>query len=216
MKNSTFLIIILAIALVGVSYKWVTSTNSKANTIQTASGNPVYENIMSRSSVRAYSDKKISNEQIDTLLHAAMAAPTAVNKQPWRILVLQDKALQDSISANMNSMKMATDASAVIILCGDMDATFEKCPDYWVQDVSAATENLLLAAHSMGIGAVWCGVYPVTDRVNWFQKIFKMPDNIIPLACVCLGYPSAANTPKDKWIPEHVHYNTWDNIYKSE
>ncbi len=90
-----------------------------------------------------------------------------------------------------------------------MKATFEEVPDYWIQDVSAATENLLLAAHSMGLGAVWCGVYPVQERVNWFKQTFNMPENIIPLACVCIGYPEAATTPKDKWIPDHVHYNTW-------
>ncbi len=209
MKNSKYLIILLAIALVGVSYKLVVANKAENSPNPETKGNSVYECIMTRTSVRTYSDKEITKEQIDSLLHAAMAAPTAVNKQPWRILVVQDKALQDSISANMNSMKMAKNASVVVIMCADMKATFEEVPDYWIQDVSAATENLLLAAHSMGLGAVWCGVYPVQERVNWFKQTFNMPENIIPLACVCIGYPEAATTPKDKWIPDHVHYNTW-------
>lgn len=175
-------------------------------------GNPTYDTIMTRTSVRSYSDKVVSPAQVDSLLRASMAAPSAVNKQPWRFLVVNDKSMLDSISTNFPFMKMARTAQVAIILCGDMDAAIEgDGHDYWIQDVSAATENLLLAAHSMGLGAVWCGIYPVQEKVETFARMFGMPGNIIPLSCVCIGYPAGENSPKDKWKPENVHYNTWRN-----
>ena len=95
-------------------------------------------------------------------------------------------------------------------MCGDVTSTFEgEGSEYWVQDVSAATENLLLAAHASGLGAVWCGIYPISERVEKFSSHLSLPDNIIPMACVCIGYPAAETTPKDKWNPEYVHFNSW-------
>lgn len=173
-------------------------------------GNPTYDAIMTRTSVRSYSDKAVSPEQVDSLLHAAMAAPTAVNKQPWSLLVVNERAALDSLASTSPNMKMAQKAQLAIVVCGDMDNAIEgDGRDFWVQDVSAATENLLLAAHSMGLGAVWCGVYPIQERVEAISKLFNMPANIVPLSCVCIGYPEGENTPKDKWKPEKVHYNTW-------
>lgn len=210
MKNSTYLIIILAIALVFVSYKWITSANRAVNNENTDGYNAAIENIMTRTSVRAYSDRQITDGQLDTIMRAAMAAPSAVNKQPWRFIVVKDQALRDSISENMNSMKMAKEAPVSIIVCGDMEATLDgEGQPYWIQDVSAVSENILLAANALGIGSVWCGIYPVSQRVAWFQKTFEMPENIIPLSCINLGFPAAPVTPKDKWKPENIHYDTW-------
>lgn len=209
MKNSTFLIILLALGLIFTSYKWVSS--SSAVTGETMQKSTV-EDIMSRASVRAYSDREIENEQIDTLLRAAMAAPTAGNKQPWRFVVINDKATLDTISRNFHTMTMAKDASIAVVMCGDVTATFDgEGRDYWVQDVSASSENLLLAAHAMGLGAVWCGIYPMSDRVSQFSAMLRLPENIIPMACICVGYPSGETTPKDKWKPEYIHYNTWSS-----
>lgn len=176
----------------------------------------VIENILTRMSVRSYTDQKVEAGKIDTLLRAAMAAPSAVNKQPWRFVVIDERAKLDSIAANFPSMKMAGKAPLAIVLCGDMEATLEGVGrDYWVQDVSAATENLLLAAHGIGLGAVWCGVYP-TDRVDGFRSLLNLPETIVPLACVVIGYPAGDNQPKDKWKPENVHYNTWGNQSSAE
>lgn len=175
-------------------------------------GNATYDTIMTRTSVRSFTDQQVTVAQIDTMLHAAMAAPTAVNKQPWCFLVVDDRAMLDSIVANFPSMKMAQTASVAILMCGNMEAALDgEAREYWTQDVSAATENLLLAAHSMGLGAVWCGIYPISERVATFSRIFNMPGNIVPMACVCVGYPDGENTPKDKWKPEKVYYNTWGN-----
>lgn len=213
MKNSTYLIILLALGLVFVSYKWVSSSKSPSYEFVQKS---TIEDIMTRTSVRAYSDKEVESEKVDTLLRAAMAAPTAGNKQPWRFVVINDKAILDSISENFHTMTMAKDASVAVIMCGDVTATFDgDGRDYWIQDVSAASENLLLAAHAMGLGAVWCGIYPQMSRVEHFSKMLSLPQEVIPMACICIGYPLGETTPKDKWKPEYIHYNSWNNSCKN-
>lgn len=207
MKNSTYLVIVLALGLLFTSYKWVSTSSSPNHEGQMKS---TLEDIMTRTSVRSYSDKEVGEAQIDTLLRAAMAAPTAGNKQPWRFVVINDKAMLKTIGEKFNSMTMAEGASLAVVMCGDTTATFPgEGRDYWVQDVSAASENLLLAAHAMGLGAVWCGIYPVSDRVQQFSAMLKLPPQIIPMACICVGYPDGETTPKDKWKPDYIHYNVW-------
>lgn len=207
MKNSSLLIILLALGLVYVSYKWIsTATTPDSETVV----NSTIEDIMTRSSVRSYSDREVGSEMIDTLLRAAMAAPTAGNKQPWRFVVVNERAILDTIAARFGSMTMAAKAPVAVIMCGDVTATFEgEGQEYWVQDVSAASENLLLAAHSLGLGAVWCGIYPVSERVKQFSEMLALPENVVPMACICIGYPDSEPTPKDKWKPENIRYNHW-------
>lgn len=209
MKNPTYLIILLAIGLVFVSYRWVTSSVSSPEDLPSPTAT-VLDNIMTRTSVRSYSEQPVSDEQIDTLLRAAMAAPTAGNKQPWRFVVIRDTATMNYISQNFHTMTMMSDAKAAIVVCGDTTATFSgEAVEYWVQDASAATENLLLAAHGMGLGAVWCGVYPKSDRVKIFSELLRLPSHILPLNCIAIGYPEGETTPKDKWHPEYIHYDAW-------
>jgi nitroreductase len=207
-KNSSYLLIVLALGLVFVSYKWIGSTAASTNeTVQ----KQTIGDILTRTSVRAYSDRKVEDEKIDTLLRAAMAAPTAGNKQPWRFVVINDKSILNEIGENFHTMTMAKGASVAVIMCGDTTATFNgDAKDYWVQDVSAASENLLLAAHAMHLGAVWCGIYPQMTRVRQFSEMLRLPENIVPMACICVGYPAGETTPKDKWKPEYIHYNTWE------
>lgn len=210
MKNPTYLIILLAIALGLVSYKWISSSSEAPEA--TAPAASTIHDIMTRTSVRAYSGREVDSAAIDTLLRAAMAAPTAGNKQPWRFVVIDDKDILDSISRNFNTMTMAKNASVAVIMCGDVDSTFGgEARDYWIQDVSAASENLLLAAHAIGLGAVWCGIYPQSARVSLFSAMLSLPANIIPMACICIGYPVGDNVPKDKWKPEYIHYNSWNS-----
>ena len=209
MKNSTYLIILLALGLVFTSYKWISSSSPTNNVV---ANNTTIADIMTRTSVRAYSGQEVENEKIDTLLRAAMAAPTAGNKQPWRFVVINDKAILNAIGTNFKTMTMAKEASVAVVMCGDTTATFKgDAQDYWIEDVSASSENLLLAAHAMGLGAVWCGIYPQMDRVREFSQMLNLPGNIIPMACICIGYPAGETTPKDKWKPEYIHYNSWDS-----
>ncbi len=163
------------------------------------------ENIMTRTSIRQYSGKQIPADTVEILLKAAMAAPTAVNAQPWHFIVVNDPEKRQVI-ADVSSQigdKIKT-AGAVIVVCGDSNRFFKGQPEYWVQDCSAATENLLLAANACNLGAVWCGIYPDTLRVEALRAALGLPANLIPLNVVPIGYPTAVHNPKDKWDPKKV------------
>lgn len=170
-------------------------------------GQAAIENIMTRTSIRQYTDQPVEPEKIDIMLKAAMAAPTAVNLQPWHFIVIDDKQTLELLSGNQPS-----NAPLMIAVCGDTNKTTmpdgkSKLPDFWVQDVSAAIENLLLAAHAQGLGAVWTGVYPVMERTAEVANILNCPSNIIPVAVVRVGYPGESPEPKDKFKEENISYN---------
>ncbi len=168
------------------------------------------DNLMTRTSIRSYQDRPIEDEKVEKMLRAAMAAPTAGNKQPWKFIVIKDKQTLKSISEQFNTMKMAAYAPLAIVVCGDMNNTFPADGrDYWVEDASAATENLLLAAHALELGAVWCGIYPMQERVTYLQKLLELPGNIVPLNVIPIGYPAENPAPKDKWKPKNIHYEKW-------
>ena len=171
--------------------------------------NQVINNILTRVSVRQFTGEPVTQAQVDTLLRAAMAAPSAVNKQPWAFIVITDKAIIDRIGAELPNTRCQNNAPLAIVLCGDTDKALEgEGRDFWVQDVAAATENLLLAAHSMGLGAVWTGMYP-TQRAGVVQQMLGLPENIIPLAIVPVGYPAEQPAVKDKYNEANIHYNQW-------
>lgn len=164
------------------------------------------ENIMTRTSIRKYKEQPVEQEKIDIMLKAAMAAPTAVNLQPWHFIVITDKQ-----TIGLLSGKQPTNAPLLIAVCGDTDKTTTpdgkmKLPDFWVQDVSAATENLLLAAHALGLGAVWTGVYPAMDRVAEVANVLNCPQNIVPVVVVRVGYPDESPEPKNKFKEENISY----------
>lgn len=172
--------------------------------------NPAIENIMTRTSIRAFTPEAVSEQDIETMLRAAMAAPTAVNKQPWQFVVITDRALLDTIAADQPNIHMAAKAPLAIVVCGDMELALTGPEQaFWVQDASAATENLLLSAHALGLGAVWCGIHPVAAREAYFRSLLNLPDGVVPLACVVIGHPDQQPQPKDKWKPERIHQNTY-------
>ena len=184
------------------------SENQQEGTGETAGDNmAAIENIMTRTSIRQYKNQPVEQEKIDIMLKAAMAAPTAVNLQPWHFIVIDDKPTIDLLSG-----RQPTNAPLLIAVCGDTDKTTMpdgkgKLPDFWVQDVSAATENLLLAAHALGLGAVWTGVYPAMERVAEVANVLNCPQNIVPLSVVRIGYPDESPAPKDKFKEENISYN---------
>ena len=170
-------------------------------------GQAAIENIMTRTSVRQYKDQPVEQEKIDIMLKAAMAAPTAVNLQPWHFIVITDKQ-----TIGLLSGQQPTNAPLLIAVCGGTDKTTTpdgkmKLPDFWVEDVSAATENLLLAAHALGLGAVWTGVYPAMDRTAEVANVLNCPKNIVPMAVVRIGYPDESPEPKNKFKEENISYN---------
>lgn len=172
--------------------------------------NQVINNIMTRVSVREFTGEKISDAQIDTLLRAAMAAPSAINKQPWAFIVVTDDALIAKLGEALPYSRCSNHPACAIIPCGDLSKAIEgEMAAFWVNDVSAATENLLLAAHSMGLGAVWTGLHPDMKRVALVQQLLNLPDHIIPLCVVPVGLPAESPAVKDKFLPSNIHYNTW-------
>ncbi len=162
------------------------------------------DNIMTRTSIRSWEDKAVPDELVDILLRAGMAAPTAVNRQPWHFVVLDQRDDIDRL-ANGRGGGMVRKAPLAIVVCGDMNLALDGIArDYWVQDASAATENILLAANAVGLGAVWTGVYPIDERVKQVKDALQLTDNLVPLCTILIGYPHEHPTPKDKWDPGKV------------
>ena len=168
--------------------------------------NEAIKNIMTRTSIRKYTDQPVSKTDIETLLRAGMAAPTAVNRQPWHFVVVTDKTKLKELSGGRGGM--LEQCALAIVVCGNMEKTMQgKGQEFWIQDCSAATENILLAANALGLGAVWTGGYPMEERVASISKALKLPKTIIPLCTIVIGYPAESPTPKDKWKPENISYN---------
>ena len=165
------------------------------------------EAILTRRSVRKYTSQTVSDDLVKKLLEAAMAAPSAGNEQPWHFVVITDRAALDEIPKFHEYSQMLKEAPAAILVCGD--ETLEKYQGYWVQDCSAATENLLLAAHALGLGAVWLGVYPIEERVDATRVLLNLPAHVIPFAIIALGYPAEPTGPADRYDSSRVRHNTW-------
>lgn len=169
--------------------------------------NETLEVIHNRKSVRHFTDQPVSKEQIEILLRAGMAAPTAVNRQPWAFYVVTNRETLDTLAEQLPYAKMLTQAQAAIVVCGDMEKAGNLIDKgYWVQDCSAATQNILLAAESIGLGAVWTASYPYDDRTKVVIKALDLPENHIPLNVIPLGYPTGEDVPKDKWKPENIFW----------
>ena len=166
--------------------------------------------IKTRVSVRHFTGEKLTDAQIDTILRAGMSAPTAVNKQPWAFVVVDDPETLMLLSDTLKSSRIENGASHAIAVCGNLQKALEgEGQGYWVEDTSAATENMLLAAHAMGLGGLWVGVYPISERVKSVSEILGLPNHIIPMCLVVLGYPNEQPEVKDKFLQENIHYNKW-------
>lgn len=167
--------------------------------------NQTLEVIHNRKSVRNFTSQPVTKQQIETLLRAGMAAPTAVNRQPWVFYVVTLRKTLDALSEQLPYAKMLTQAQAAIVVCGDMEKAGNlKDKGYWVQDCAAATQNILLAAESMGLGAVWTASYPYDERTKVVIKELNLPDNHIPLNVIPIGYPTGEDLPKNKWNPGNI------------
>ena len=160
-----------------------------------------------RRSIRKYTGAAVAEETILRLIRAAMAAPSAGNERPWHFIVISERELLDAIPKFHPYAAMLPQASVAILVCGDL--TLEKHRGYWVQDCSAAAENLLLAAAALGLGAVWTGVYPEEERVSAMRRLLRIPDHVVPLALIPLGYPAEHPGPVDRFDPGRIHRNGW-------
>lgn len=170
--------------------------------------NETLKTIFERTSIRRWQTRPVEDVKIQQMLRAAMSAPTAVNRQPWEFIVLTDEAVRKQVAKALHN-DMLVRAPLTIITCGNMAKRFKADSLFWLSDVSAATENMLLAARSLGLGAVWTGGFPAKERVDAVKRALNLPDDVVPVAIVPIGYPAEDPLPKDKWKPENVHYNKY-------
>ena len=163
--------------------------------------------ILTRRSIRKYTDEPVADAQVEVLLKAAMAAPSAANKQPWHFVVVRDHATREAFTEFHPHSAMLREAPVGILVCGDTE--LELGGGYWVQDCSAATENLLVAANAIGLGAVWLGITPRADRVAQTKALFGLPDNVVPLGMISVGHPAEQKSPGGRYDPTRVHQDKW-------
>ncbi|MEJ5267611.1 MAG: nitroreductase family protein [Bacteroidales bacterium] len=216
MSLQTLLNIILALSLIVMIYFNFLKPSTKTNVNDTVTkknvimSNNTLDVIHSRKSVRHFTGEQVNKEQLETIVKAGMAAPSARNLQPWAFIVITERERLDKLADLLPYAKMLKTASAAIVVCGDLSkAATDVDQAYWVQDCSAASQNILLAVESLGLGAVWTAVYPYEDRMKPVIEELKLPENIIPLNVIPIGYSTGEDKPKDKWKPENLHWNQW-------
>ncbi|HUU78117.1 MAG TPA: nitroreductase family protein [candidate division Zixibacteria bacterium] len=164
--------------------------------------------ILTRRSIRKFTKGLVSEDDIKILLEAAMQAPSAGNQQPWHFIVINERKILDAIPKFHEYSKMLKQAPVAILICAEVKA--EKYCGYWVQDCSAATQNILLAAHNKGLGAVWLGIYPMQDRIEGIKKLLNLPAEIYPLSLIAIGYPAEQKEPVNRFDSKKIRYNSWE------
>jgi nitroreductase len=167
------------------------------------------ENLFARRSIRKYTAEPVAPAQVELLLKAAMAAPSAGNRKPWHFVVVTERAMREALSEAHPYADMLLESPVAIVVCGEPSLSFPDRPEYWIQDVSAATENILLAATGLGLGVVWCGVYPVQDRVEAFRRVLGIPERVVPFALVPVGHPAEKREPRTQYDVQRVHKERW-------
>ena len=165
--------------------------------------------IFGRRSVRVYSPGEIDERTVTKLLEAAMAAPSAMTKDPWRFVVVRDKQTLATLAALHPGAAMLSASAVAIIACGDLDAAFDRNISYLLQDCSAAIENLLLAAHAQGLGACWVGVHPGEPLLKRVRELLALPASVVPVAVISIGQPGEQPPPRTRYNADYVHHETW-------
>jgi nitroreductase len=163
--------------------------------------------ILRRRSIRKYIQEAIPDDVIKKLLEAGMSAPSAGNQRPWQFIVIKDKETLIKLADASPYSKMTKDAPMAILVCGDLE--LENHKGYWVQDCSAATENILIEVAENNLGAVWLGIYPREERVEYLRKLLNIPDHVVPFALIPVGYPAETKETSSRYDESRVHYEQW-------
>lgn len=167
--------------------------------------NQTLETIFNRKSVRTYTARPVEKEKLETLVRAGMAAPSSRDRRPWEFVIVTDRKLLDTLGDGLPLARMLKETRQAIIVCGDTI----KSGNAWFLDCSAAAQNVLLAAESLGLGAVWTAAFPYPDRMKIVRETLNLPEHIIPLTVIPIGYPQGKEKPKDKFNAKQIHYNGW-------
>ena len=168
----------------------------------------ILDGILTRRSIRKYSDAVITQEKVEELLKYGMYAPSARNKQPWHFVLLNDKDTFLKIEAFHPYAKMLKHAQWGIVVCGDEQLAHT--PEYVPVDCAAATQNILLAAHGMGYGTVWLGIYPRPERIAAMKDLLELPPHVYAFSLISLGCPDQEITQPERFQPERIHLNKWN------
>ena len=171
--------------------------------------NPNLDFIFKRRSVRKYVDGEIPAEMLHDLLEAAMAAPSARATDPWHFVVITERETLNKMTGSLPNGKMLLTAPAAILVCGDMNRALEGFESYMLQDVSAAVENILLSATALGLGSCWLGIHPRRNRMDGIRSLFNLPEHIIPVAGIALGWPDGTPEARTRYRDECVHQGAW-------
>jgi len=167
------------------------------------------EFILGRRSIRSFLPGEIDATVVRKILEAAMAAPSAMAKDPWRFVVVRDRRTLLSLSETLSNGKMLVTAALGIVVCGDIEVAHDRQLSYLLQDCSAAIENMLLAIHGLGLGGCWLGIHPRVNRITHVRSVLGLPDNIIPVACIAIGHPAEKKEPRTRYNETYVHYDRW-------
>lgn len=167
----------------------------------------VLEAIKTRRSIRKYTDEAVTREAIINIITAGMYAPSAGNQRVWHFIVVDDKKILSSIPDWHPHANMLRYASCAIVVCADTNAETHK--GYWVQDCSAATQNMLLAIHGLGLGGVWLGIHPRPERIAKVKEMFNLPLGVEPLCIIAIGHPAVKKPPEERFEPHKIHWNRW-------
>jgi nitroreductase len=165
--------------------------------------------IFGRRSVRVYSPGEVTERSVTKMLEAAMAAPSAMTKDPWRFVVVRHLQTLQKLSAALPGGKMLATAALAIVVCGDLDAALDRQLSYLLQDCSASIENLLLCAHALGLGACWVGVHPSEEAVHKVKTMLSLPTPVVPIAVIALGRPGEQPEPGTRFQSDYVHFEQW-------
>jgi nitroreductase len=168
-------------------------------------GEEVIKTIFSRRSIRKYHKETVPEQHIKTILEGAMAAPSASNRKPWHFIVVTERGTLNRLDDVHRYAKMLHEAPLSIVVCGDESVS----PRFWEQDCSAATQNILLAAQALGLGSVWCGVYPSEDRVRDISEILGIEPPVKPLNLIAIGYPAEKKESRTQYDEARVHKERW-------
>lgn len=167
----------------------------------------VQEALLNRRSIRKYKDQKISKEDIDEILKAAMYAPSAMNLQPWHFVVIDDRDVLIETIKSISYAEMLKQSAAAILVCGD--SLIEKNESWLLQNCSASIQNILLSAHGLGIGSCWIAIHGMDDVYKNIKTQFNLPENIVPVSLISLGYPDEVVKPEERFIQDKIHFNKW-------
>jgi len=171
----------------------------------------LFETIFTRGSCRQFdATRPVSDADIEKILRCAMCAPTAMDRRPWEFVVVRDKAKLAALAQKAPNCRVGNGAQVAIIVCGSLDNGLPgRGKEFWMHDCAAASMNILLAAHGLGLGAVWTAGYPSEERVAAIREVVGVPEGYAPLNIIPLGYPKEPVQPKDKWNPAKIHNDQW-------